>query len=197
MFCTKIPRLIEDGRIMLRPLRLSDGPFLSNGLRDEDILKAKGLNKPVSPSWFFIWWWFRKTYICPFCIELNSMPIGFIGLYNVRLGKSAEISLVIFDKTLRRQGYGTRAFKLFAKSLQRHSVVEKILIKIKADNHIALSFWRKLGFVEASISNGINGIISMSMDLLMASKIELTLIIKSPLAPLCQRGEILPLAKGG
>lgn len=162
MFYAKIPRLMEDGRIVLRHLRLGDGPFLSNGLREEGILKAKGLNKPVSPPWFFIWWWFKKTYICPFCIELDSRPIGFIGLYNLIPGESAEISLMIFDKTLRRQGYGTRAFELFVRSLQRHSIVERILIKIKADNHIALSFWRKVGFVEADI---LDDVISMSMDL--------------------------------
>ena len=162
MFYIKVLRSMKDVNLWLRPLSFFDGHLISNGLRDEVILKANGLSKPIYSSWFFIWWWFKKTYICSFCIELDSRSIGFIGLYNLIPGKSAEISLVIFDKTLRQHGYGTRAFKLFAQSLQRHSVVEKILIKIKTDNHSALSFWEKLGFVETSM---LNDIINMSMDL--------------------------------
>ncbi|MBI5025986.1 MAG: GNAT family N-acetyltransferase [Nitrospirae bacterium] len=162
MFCTKIPRFIEDGSIRLRPLRVFDGPFLMGGLKDEDILLANGLNKPIASSWFFIWWWIKKTFMPAYCIECASGRMGFIGLYNLMIGKSAEMSLVIFDRNNRRMGYGTRAFKLFAKSLQRHSVVERILIKIKADNPIALSFWKKLGFVETGI---LDDIISMSIGL--------------------------------
>lgn len=46
--------------------------------------------------------------------------------------------------------------------MQRHSVVKEVIVKVKTDNHGALSFWKKLGFVEAGI---INGLITMSMGL--------------------------------
>lgn len=40
--------------------------------------------------------------------------------------------------------------------------MKKISITVKADNHRALSFWKKLGFSETSM---VNDIINMSMDL--------------------------------
>ena len=162
MFYIKVLRYMRDDNLMLRPLRFFDGPFISNGLKDEGALKSNGLSKPVDSSWFFVWWWIKKTYSCSFCIELDSRPIGFIGLYNLIPGNSAEISLVIFDKSLRGQGYGTRTFKLLAQSLQRHSVVREIWAGVTTDNHSALSFWKKLGFVEINTLDDIN---SMSVDL--------------------------------
>ncbi|MFN3396155.1 MAG: GNAT family N-acetyltransferase [Thermodesulfovibrionales bacterium] len=162
MFFLKIPGYIEDGNLRLRPLRISDSPFILRGLNDGAILKASGLSRPVASSWFFVWWWMKKTFMPAYFIECDSKQIGFIGLYNLIPGKSAEMSLVIFDGNNRRLGYGSRAFKLCAQCMQRHSVVKEIIVKVKADNHGALSFWRRLGSVEAGI---INGLITMSMGL--------------------------------
>lgn len=163
MFSVRIPRFIEGGNVRLRPLRVFDGPFFASGLKDEDILSASGLNRPIASSWFSVWWWWMgKTFTPPYCIEYDSGRIGFIGLYNLIPGKSAEMSLIIFDRNNRRMGYGTRAFKLCAQGMQRHSAVKEIIVKVKTDNHSALSFWKKLGFVEAGI---INGLITMSMGL--------------------------------
>lgn len=162
MFSVRIPRFIEGGSIRLRPLRVFDGPFFASGLKDEDILSTSGLNRPIASSWFSVWWWMKKTFIPAYFIECDSKQIGFIGLYNLIPGKSAEMSLAIFDKNNRRLGYGTRAFNICAQGMQRHSVVKEIIVKVKTDNHGALSFWKKLGFVEAGI---INGLITMSMGL--------------------------------
>jgi RimJ/RimL family protein N-acetyltransferase len=158
----KVTISMRDDNIKLRPLRIFDGHFIRRGLKGEIGLSTDGLSRPTDSSWFSVWWWIKKTYSYAFCIELDSRPIGFIGLYNLIFGNSADISLVIFDETLRRQGYGTRSFKLFARSLRRHSVVENIFVTVKTDNHRALSFWKKLGFSETSMSNDI---INMSMDL--------------------------------
>src|SRR4030042_2584598 len=136
----KFLRYMMDDNLRLRPLSIFGGHFISSELKDEAVLQATGLSKPLCLSWFSIWWWIKKTYSYSFCIELDSRPIGFIGLYNLALGKSADISLVIFDETFRRQGYGTRSFKLFAQILRRHSVLEKIFVRVKTDNHRALSF---------------------------------------------------------
>jgi RimJ/RimL family protein N-acetyltransferase len=151
----KVTASMKDDNLSLRPLRIFDGHFIHKALKDEICLKANGLNRPTYSSWFSVWWWIKKTYSYSFCIELDSRPVGFIGLYNLALGKSADISLLIFDETLRRQGYGTRSFKLFAKTLLKHSVVENIFVTVKTDNHKALSFWKKLGFSETSILNDI------------------------------------------
>ena len=162
MFYVNVSRSMKDDNLKLRPLRIFDGPFIHRGLKDEIGLRTNRLSRQTDSSWLSVWWWIKKTYRYSFCIELDSKPIGFIGLYNVALCKSADISLVIFDETFRRQGYGTRSFKLFAQSLSRHSVVENIFVTIKTDNHRALSFWKKLGFSE---TNMVNDIINLSLDL--------------------------------
>lgn len=162
MLFLKLPGYMEDGNLRLRPLRMSDGPFMLRGFNDAAILKANGLSTPIVTSWFSVWWWMKKTFTPGYFIECDSKLIGFIGLYNLMIGKSAEMSLIIFDKDARRLGYGTRAFNICTQSMQRHSVAKEILIHVKADNHSALSFWSKLGFVETGI---INGLITMSIGL--------------------------------
>ena len=158
----KMPRYMKEKKLRLKPLRILDVPSVSEYLRNKGILKPDGSSKPAFLSWFFVWWWIKRRFTCSYCIEIDSKPVGFIGLYNMRLGKSAEITLMIFESTLRRHGYGTMAFKLFAQNLQKHAVVEKVFARVEADNHVALSFWRSLGFMEVS---SLEGITSMSLDL--------------------------------
>jgi len=153
---------MKDSNIRLRPLRILDCPFLRNGLRDEVTLKTHELSSPIFSSWLFVWWWIKKTFVLVYCIENDSRRIGFVGLYSLRLGKSAEISIVIFDKSARRLGYGSRSCNILLQNLKKYSIVEKIIARVKTDNKISLSFLQKLGFVE--ISN-FDGIINMSMDL--------------------------------
>jgi RimJ/RimL family protein N-acetyltransferase len=162
MFCTRIPRFIEDGDIRLRPLRIIDANFLLKRFKNEGILFNSFRHKTPVPVLLSFWWWIKKTFIPAYCIECDSRQIGFIGLYNLIPGKSAEMSLVIFDKNNRRMGYGTRAFNICVKGMQRHFVVKEIIVRVKTDNYGALSFWKKLGFVETGI---INGLITMSMGL--------------------------------
>ncbi len=160
-----IPAYIEDAEIRLRQLRLSDGLFMINGLKDEIILNSCGVSGPINSSWFSLWWWLKRTFMPAYCIEIDSKPIGFIGLYDLVLGESAEISLAIFDKTFRRKGYGTRAFNLLVRHMKRHSVVKEIQAKIIRGNHHAISFWRRVGFLQLNTPN--DTIISMSMDLVL------------------------------
>jgi RimJ/RimL family protein N-acetyltransferase len=158
----KIPRCMKDDNLRLRPLRIFDGPFIGEGLRDEVVSKANGLSSPISSSWWVVWWWIKRTFVITYCIECDSRRIGFVGLYDLRLGELAEISIAIFDKNVRRLGYGTKAFTMLSQNLRKYSIAKKILVRVKADNGISISFLQKLGFVEIS---AFDGIISMSLEL--------------------------------
>lgn len=155
MLYAKIPRYMKDNDLRLRPLRIFDGPFIGEGLRDEVVLKANGLSSPISSSWWAVWWWIKRTFVITYCIECDSRRIGFVGLYDLRLGELAEISIVIFDKNVRRVGYGSRAFTMLSQNLRKYSVVEKVVARVKTDNNISISFLQKLGFKEMNAADGI------------------------------------------
>jgi ribosomal protein S18 acetylase RimI-like enzyme len=162
MFWVKIPRYMKDGNLRLRPLRVFDGPLLSRGLRDGTVFTAGTADKLLNSSWFSIWWMTKKAHTYSFCIELDSKPIGFTGLYDLTPGETTCISLVVFDWELRGKGYGTQVFKLLARNLQKYAVVKKIRAIVNTDNQPALSFWKKVGFTEIKKDNGI---VHMSMNL--------------------------------
>jgi RimJ/RimL family protein N-acetyltransferase len=153
---------MNDLDLRLRPLRIFDSPFMSNGLRDGVILKDNGLSDPISSSWLFVWWWIRKTFLITYCIECDSRRIGFVGLHDLRLGEVVEASMVLFDKDVRGIGYGSRVAGLLLESLKKYSIAERVIARVKTDNHISLSFVRKLGFVETTTSDDI---VTLSLDL--------------------------------
>jgi RimJ/RimL family protein N-acetyltransferase len=157
-----MPRCMKDNNFKLRVFGIFDVPFLCEGLRDKEILTANGLSKQISSSWLSVWWWIKKTFAIIYCIECDSKRIGFISLYDLRLDKSAEMTLVIFDKNIRRHGYGSRAFRIFTQNLKKKSIVERIMVRVKTDNSISASFWHKLGFKELHVTNGIK---TMFIDL--------------------------------
>jgi RimJ/RimL family protein N-acetyltransferase len=175
MLYTRIPRYIEDGDMRLRLLSLSDAPFLCEGFKNQEITLESGFKDTGPLSCLSVWWWIKKTFAIVYCIEINSERIGFIGLYNLQPGESVEITLVIFDRAMRRKGYGSRAFNLFLQTIRRKSLAEMIIVKVKADNYISASFWQKLGFKEISRKDDIR---TMHIDLDIYNKNPVGCVIK-------------------
>ena len=165
MFYARIPRYMANPPIRLRPARVLDGPFLSEGLKRKDFLLVNDLKKSLHSSWFLAWWWMRKSFVCTYCILLDSRRIGFIGMYNLRLHKSVEISLFIFEQHVRHLGYGSKALNLLAQNLKRFSFVDEIIVRVRLDNRAALSFYQKNGYRVLSTEGPI---ITMSTSLLNA-----------------------------
>jgi ribosomal protein S18 acetylase RimI-like enzyme len=165
IFYARIPARMEEGDIRLRPLRISDGAFLKSGFNEEENLRASGLSSPVSASATAIRRWVKKTYDLAWCIEIDSRPAGFAGIYRLRPGESAEASLVVFDKALRRLGYGRRVFRMVAETLAVGAGLKQLTVRIRKDNRAALSFWKGMGFEDAGCEDGI---CSMEIDLTSA-----------------------------
>ncbi len=155
------PRSLRHGSLCLRPLRIADGRFIAAGLADAAILRACGMLNPPAASWFSLVWWIKKTYPLAFCIELDGRRIGFLGLYRLHPGKSASMSLAIFDETCRNRGYGTRALDLFLQHLQKGRLVERLAVDVMQEAP-ALNFWMKNGFREAS---AVGGVLTLTRDL--------------------------------
>lgn len=162
IFFTAIPATLEDGNIRLRPLRVSDAAFLKTGFGGEESLKANGLCSPLSLSGNAVRRWIKRTYDLAWCIEIDLQPAGFAGVLNLRPGESAEASLIVFRRELRRRGHGGRVFRMIAETLARKTGVKRFVVRVRADNRAALSFWRKTGFEYTGCDNGTS---TMAFDL--------------------------------
>jgi len=144
---TSLPRYINDGDIILRPVRISDKPSISKILERNDILKSSGVTRLRTTPWFLLYRWLRRTFFAAYCIERNARTIGFIGIYNLVPDKSAEISLAIFDPADRMKRTGSRAFQVFCKSYFSSAPGNTLIARVRNDNEVARSFWARLGFV--------------------------------------------------
>ena len=145
-FHVHIHRPLAEDNIRLRPVRIFDAPFIHSGFVHDDFLAANGLTRPITSSWYLLWWWIKKRYLFSYCILINGKRAGFLGLHSMQPCSTAEISLVLFEKGMRRKGYGRRAFNLFVHDLAKHKSVRKIVVRIAKDNFIYLPFCKKLGF---------------------------------------------------
>jgi RimJ/RimL family protein N-acetyltransferase len=143
-----ITRPLKENDISLMPVRIFDAPFLHSGFASRDFLAGNGLSRPVASSWFLTWWWIRRTFFFGYCIVVKGNHVGFLGMHTLRPGESAELSLSIFEVEMRQKGYGSRAFHLFVRNLEKRSLIKMLLVRVRKDNFIAFSFWKKLGFVE-------------------------------------------------
>jgi RimJ/RimL family protein N-acetyltransferase len=146
MVFVRIPGRVKDGNIRLRPLRIFDGPFLRRAFRQSDVFVPNGLNEPVEGSWFDVWWCLRKAFVFSYCIEIDSCLSGFVGLCDLLPGKHAEISLTLFDRRMRGQGYGRRVLAMLERSLDLSSLVDTVVARVKEDNQGAVRFWERAGF---------------------------------------------------
>jgi ribosomal protein S18 acetylase RimI-like enzyme len=72
---------------------------------------------------------------------------------------------VVFDKALRRLGYGRRVFRMVAETLAVGAGLKQLTVRIRKDNRAALSFWKGMGFEDAGCEDGI---CSMEIDLTSA-----------------------------
>jgi len=155
MRIVRFPMHINDGMVSLRPFRIPDGPFLYSMLIDSDVLSSSGLDAPCFSHWIPLWWWMRKRYDLLFTVIYQSERAGVIGIYNLIPGQTGELSLVIPDRKKRRYRVGSRAFHLFERTVRNSSMIRTIMIRVRASNSDALSFWESLGFMQMNVADNL------------------------------------------
>jgi RimJ/RimL family protein N-acetyltransferase len=142
-------RMVHDG-VKLRPYRLSDVPVLHALFGREAFIAASGEKNKVFNSWLSLWRWMISTFQIMYIIEAeingNHQIIGFIGLYNIIIGKSLWLSAAVFKPQDRRRGYGQAALGLLLDSLQRRRIVQMVYGEVFKTNAASLSLCKKLGF---------------------------------------------------
>lgn len=145
VYVYRMPRRMRDGDLTLRRLTLLDGPDLAKLPRGGGIIAGGGGRNPTR-SWLSLYRSLRTALPVAYCIVCGGKTVGLAGLYDIRAGESAGMSLEIFDGNYRRKGYGRRTFALLTGNLERQRLVGRVFVEVKEDNQASLSFWMALGF---------------------------------------------------
>jgi RimJ/RimL family protein N-acetyltransferase len=140
---------MESGGLTLRLYRLRDLAVLHSLFKREIFLEASGAELKASSSLSF-YRWIKSTFQIVYVIEVEEPDgrriVGFVGLYNMRVGQGLWISFTIFNLKDRRQGYGTKALELLLNLLQKNGAAETVYAEVSKTNLASLCFLRKLGF---------------------------------------------------
>jgi RimJ/RimL family protein N-acetyltransferase len=140
---------MESGGLTLRLYRLRDLPVLHSLFKREIFLEASGAELKASSSLSF-YRWIKSTFQIVYLIEVEEPDghriVGFVGLYNMRVGQGLWISFTIFNLKDRSRGYGTKALELLLNLLQKNGAAETVYAEVSKTNVASLCFLRKLGF---------------------------------------------------
>jgi diamine N-acetyltransferase len=79
-------------------------------------------------------------------MEREKAVLGFVGLYDVKPGKSLKLSITIFNPDDLGKGYGTDALDLLFPYLQKTGLAEEVVAEVAGANTRSLSFFTKAGF---------------------------------------------------
>jgi RimJ/RimL family protein N-acetyltransferase len=146
----RFERKITGERLRLRLLRMRDLFILRSTFRPDLLADVGGVALESFGSPVSLWRWFRSTFQVLYLIERKSACghsiMGFIGLYNLDMGRRAFLSAVLFDPRDRRHGYGRESVHLLLEFLQKAGVVKQVFVEISKGNLPSLTFFQDVGF---------------------------------------------------
>jgi hypothetical protein len=159
----RMPRRMRDGDLTLRRLTLLSWFLRKKLLSSGGELNPDERGKGPGGAWPPLWQSMRTALPIAYCVEFAGKPVGLAGLYDLRVGESAGMSLMILDRMHRRKGYGRRVFTLLTQNLRRQRLVKKVFVEVETDNEDSLSFWRGLGFTqETCLQNSVRLSLSLT-----------------------------------
>lgn len=160
--------MIYAERIRLRAPERGDAPRFQAWLNDPDVRDGLELHQPMSlveeENWFenMIK---RPAAEHPLVIEVRAAdewkPVGNIGFNSIDWRcRSAEVGIFIGEKGLWNQGYGSEAMRTMLKHGFETLNLNRIFLRVHADNPRAVRAYVKAGFVhegsfrQAEFKNG-------------------------------------------
>ncbi len=150
--------MIYGERIRFRAPERSDIPLWVAWLNDPEVLQGLGLYKPMSTASEEKWFESlsaRSNSDQVFVIEARLAddqegwkPIGNVGLHDIEWRvRSAEFGIVIGEKSLWNQGYGTEATRLILHYGFYTLNLNRIFLRVYQTNPRAIRAYEKAGFV--------------------------------------------------
>ena len=142
--------MLSAGDIVLRPLQESDLDFLESIENNKENWQFGSERKHFNREELFDYIANAKTDIklakqYRFVIDLNSVPIGFIDLFDYTL-TSAGVGVII-SKNYRNKGFAKEALNLISDYAFKFLNLKKIHCSIKKDNLFSNQLFTSCGFV--------------------------------------------------
>ena len=145
----RYPSRLEHTPLAVRRLRLRDLPRLRALLTPDVLHRCTGVELAAFASAWALCRWLWATFQMFYVLEVEAAGgrlIGFIGLYNVRAGRSVWLALGVFRPSDRRHGYGRRALGLMCAALDASALAETVFVEVRKDNVPSLTLFARLGF---------------------------------------------------
>ena len=151
--------MIIGERIRLRALERSDLPQFLTWLNDPEVTENLFLMHPLSMEEEEKWFEGmnqRPLYERPLCIEVRKPDhwhlIGNLSLMDFQwTHRSAELGIVIGDKTHWNQGYGTEAISLLVKHAFDELNLHRVWLRVYDTNPGGMRCYEKVGFQHEGI----------------------------------------------
>lgn len=139
----------EGKRVCLTEVRREDSETLFRWINDPDTVR---FNAPYAPvPWVSHAAWFDALGKSPdrvvLAIRLDETIIGVVQLIDIhRIHRSAELTTRIGSDADRGNGYGTEAIKLAIDFAWRDLNLQRVWLRVFADNARAIKAYEKAGF---------------------------------------------------
>ncbi|HWP94081.1 MAG TPA: GNAT family protein [Thermodesulfobacteriota bacterium] len=141
---------IREEDFVLRRYELKDIFALRPLFNPELFLSANGLERRAFGSFFSFFRWmvttFQVFYVCEIEVPRRCRVVGFVGIYDLEIGRSLYLAIAVFNPEDRGRGYGSRAVRLLLNYLNKHGVAERVCVEVLKTNLESLRFFEKLGF---------------------------------------------------
>ncbi|MEJ2253543.1 MAG: GNAT family N-acetyltransferase [Nitrospirota bacterium] len=151
----RFPRRLRGERLSLR-LRSPADLWRLPPLTTPEFMKAVSARPLRSPSALSFWLRVRRTYPVCYVIERpeESMPLGFLGLYDIRPGESLFFSMGFFRPGDRRRGFGREALSILLGHVGSRGIVRTVRAEMPPDKHDSIALLRSMGFRKAAEEGG-------------------------------------------
>jgi RimJ/RimL family protein N-acetyltransferase len=154
--------ILEDDRILLRPLEERDLP-LTLSWRNQDHIRKWFLNSSVIPAdghraWFESYAEREDDYVFVILAkDLERRPVGQISLYRIdwQAGSAEYGRLIVGPPEARGKGYARRATGLLLEHAFTQWKLKDVHLEVREDNAGAIAIYRSAGFVEVDRKDGL------------------------------------------
>jgi RimJ/RimL family protein N-acetyltransferase len=160
-FCrvVRFPRRIATPALALRLARLWELPALYSLFSAEVFERSTGHPGRPFYSLLSFWRWLREFFCVVYLLELveagERRVIGFVGLSDLKIGRSVGVSMAIFDPADRRRGYGGQSLELLCCLLGTKAIARIASAEVRRDNPASLGFLRAVQFAVRGERDGL------------------------------------------